>query len=55
MKEKSKLQVVVFKNPKIKCSLHGIQRLVQSTSYGSALCKKCLEDIKTFLSVDPHS
>jgi hypothetical protein len=32
------------------CSLHGKQKIVQATKYGSGECKQCLEDIKDFFS-----
>ena len=47
--KKIKLQLVKFKNAKTRCSLHGIQKLVQGTKYGTTFCTKCFEDIKEFI------
>ena len=48
LKKSERLQIVEIKNPHIECNLHGIQKLKQSTKYGSALCEQCLKDIKEF-------
>ena len=47
--KKIKLQIVEIKNAYITCSLHGKQKLVQITKYGSAECKQCFEDIKEYI------
>ena len=44
-----KIQIVEIKAPVyIKCSLHGKQKLIQCTEYGSSECEKCVKDMIKF-------